>query len=342
MAKMRPRLAGLCLAACLAGTWVGAPAAAAELDSSLTAAAATALVMGPAAGEYSDPAVLQARLLAGGVPVAGQPVAFSVGGVAVGEATTGAGGVAALSWTADLPAGAHPVTAQFAGGAGLAASRADATFTVLPETAFLIYDGLLLVTGGPVQIRARVAPEEDGTPGQPARAGQVRVTVTPAGGGAAAARLALPVGPDGWAEAVLTLPEASYDVTLGLEPGGDYSARPLAVRLPSRADSGRSLMARLTALYDDVAAAETQTAAAFGIHLDVAQRRLQSAIDGMDLGDWEQAGRDLDAAAQQVEAFMAFAAQQGIRQGVGDRSGGWQFAAYGIAMDMRWLRGYLS
>ena len=95
---------------------------------------ATALAVEPATGPYNGTATLTATLTAGGLGLAGKPIAFTLGGSAVGTATTSVTGEATLPNVslAGITGGVYPggVTASFAGDLGYTAATGANVLTV--------------------------------------------------------------------------------------------------------------------------------------------------------------------------------------------------------------------
>jgi hypothetical protein len=96
--------------------------------------AATTLAPAAASGTFGGTTTLSASLTAGGNPVPGESVAFTLNGAPVGGATTDASGVATLSNVslAGIGAGSYPtgVGASFAGDAGYGPSTGSSSLTV--------------------------------------------------------------------------------------------------------------------------------------------------------------------------------------------------------------------
>ena len=98
---------------------------------------------GPNAGTHKVPTTLTASLVDEfGVPVNGAPVQFSIDGAPVGTASTNASGHASLGYTVPLLAGAHTVSAAYAGSALFAADGSgDESFSVAADASVLTYTG---------------------------------------------------------------------------------------------------------------------------------------------------------------------------------------------------------
>ena len=100
------------------------------------AATPTTLTVDAATGTYGDTTSLTATLTvtAGGAPVAGRTISFTLNGSSVGSATTNGSGVATLNAAslAGISAGTYPtgVGASFAGDAGYGASSDTDSLTV--------------------------------------------------------------------------------------------------------------------------------------------------------------------------------------------------------------------
>jgi folate-dependent phosphoribosylglycinamide formyltransferase PurN len=96
---------------------------------------------GPSSGDYHDAATLSATLTdQSGHPIAGKPVAFSLGSQSC-IGTTSAAGSAACAVSPSVSAGTYPLTASFAGTALLRPSLVSASFVVDREETALAYAG---------------------------------------------------------------------------------------------------------------------------------------------------------------------------------------------------------
>ena len=138
----------------------------------VTVRSASSVSVAAASVQYSDAVTLAANVSAAGVPnetLAGA-VEFFVDGSSIGQ-TPLANGVAEISYTANLAAGAHNVTAQFTSANPFYtnASSAPAQLTVTKENAGGAYTGdAALLTAGPtintatVRLAAHLTPEADG------------------------------------------------------------------------------------------------------------------------------------------------------------------------------------
>ena len=102
------------------------------------AIAPTRLTVSPASGPYGGTTELSAQLTAGGTPLDGRDVSFSLNGTTLGVAKTDDNGVATISNVslAGINAGTHPnaVTASFAGDTSHAASSGTADLNVSKAT----------------------------------------------------------------------------------------------------------------------------------------------------------------------------------------------------------------
>lgn len=109
-----------------------------------TAVTPTLLAVSPASGVYGETTVLSARLSAGGAPLGGRAVSFSLNGTPVGVATTDADGVAAISNVsiAGVNAGTHQnaVAAGFTGDEGYSACNGTGDLTVGKATPRITWD----------------------------------------------------------------------------------------------------------------------------------------------------------------------------------------------------------
>lgn len=114
----------------------------------VNARATTTSYTGTNVGQFSAPVQLQASVVDEfGDPVAGVPVAFSLGGSVVGSSSTGFGGSASRTVDVTLPAGTTDVAVAFAGTAKYLASGSAEAFDVTRMTSSLTYTGA--VKGGP-------------------------------------------------------------------------------------------------------------------------------------------------------------------------------------------------
>jgi rhamnogalacturonan endolyase len=138
----------------------------------VTVRSASGVTVSAASVQYSDPVTLQAAVSA--APVPNEPldgsVEFFVNGSSVGQ-TAVTNGVAALAFTANIPAGSYNVTAQFtsANPYYTNSSSAAAILSVSRENTATAYTGDTgLLTAGPsvntatVQLSAHLTPESDG------------------------------------------------------------------------------------------------------------------------------------------------------------------------------------
>jgi hypothetical protein len=110
----------------------------------------TTLTANPASGNYGGTTTLTAGLTAGGTPLPNETVSFSIGGTAVGTATTDANGVATLagvSLAGENVPGNVSVTASFAGDNSNTASNATASLTVNPVPLTITADDQISVYG---------------------------------------------------------------------------------------------------------------------------------------------------------------------------------------------------
>ncbi|HWW74896.1 MAG TPA: HYR domain-containing protein, partial [Pyrinomonadaceae bacterium] len=138
----------------------------------VTVKSAAVVTVAPAAVQYSDAATLQAGVNSPAFP--GQQLAgtvqFFVNGNSVGQSAL-TNGVATLALTANLPAGAYNVTAQFTStnAAYVGGTSAPAALNVTRENAATVYTGdAALMTAGPnvnaatVRLAAHLTAEPDG------------------------------------------------------------------------------------------------------------------------------------------------------------------------------------
>lgn len=120
---------------------------------------------GALTADYHDPAELTAVLsdATAGVPVAGKPVTFSVGGESC-AALTDSSGVARCTVTLTAAAGTIPLTATFEGEDTLAPATATASFVVTHEETTVTYAGDFLVMRGASATLAAILTEDGTTP----------------------------------------------------------------------------------------------------------------------------------------------------------------------------------
>ncbi|MGW6279452.1 COG1470 family protein [Kribbella sp. NPDC055071] len=127
--------------------------------------------------DQSDTAHLSARVTDAltGEPLAGQRVSFSHDGHGTGT-TTGADGVAAVTWPPELPPGSYDFTALNKGGTHYVGSSTGFTLTVGPEKATLaITSPPMYADDTPTPMTVRVTQQDDGEPGDLTKA-VVKVT----------------------------------------------------------------------------------------------------------------------------------------------------------------------
>jgi len=126
----------------------------------------TLVYLGAAGGEYNDPVILQAQLTesATGRPLAGQTVAFALGGQTI-TGTTDAQGIATVSLTPTGTPGATPLAITFAGAGPYTGSSAALLFALRRDETALVYTGRPVVADGLSQpVSARLTDPEDGAP----------------------------------------------------------------------------------------------------------------------------------------------------------------------------------
>ncbi|MEO6795571.1 MAG: Ig-like domain repeat protein [Candidatus Dormibacter sp.] len=123
--------------------------------------ATTLTYRGATGGDYHDAATLSATLTEqSGHPIAGKPVAFSLGSQSC-IGTTSAAGIAACAVSPSVAAGTYPLTASFAGTALLLPSFASVSFVINPEETGLAYTGATSVPlGGTAHVAGAL--REDG------------------------------------------------------------------------------------------------------------------------------------------------------------------------------------
>ncbi|HYH84774.1 MAG TPA: post-COAP-1 domain-containing protein [Pyrinomonadaceae bacterium] len=200
---------------------------------------ATSVAVDAASGQYSDPVTLRATVSPATYldqTISGN-VQFSVDGNPVGAPVpVDSGGVATTSYTIDVAAGPHTITAAFTStNSAFLNSSNTGTLTVSKEDADVSPSasnpGAVKVnspggTAGPVVLCFDINEESDGSPGDTSNINSVTVVATPIGGGASVAAVAYSfsgggVGATRTACATLTnVPVNVYDVTLTIN--GDY------------------------------------------------------------------------------------------------------------------------
>jgi hypothetical protein len=116
-----------------------------------TALTATKLAVAATTGTYGGATSLSATLTAGGSPVSGKTISFTLNGSQAGSATTNTNGVATLSnlSLAGIAAGSHPtgVTASFAGDDAYGASDGSASLDVAQKALRITADDQTKVYG---------------------------------------------------------------------------------------------------------------------------------------------------------------------------------------------------
>jgi PKD repeat protein len=117
-----------------------------------TAATPTLLSVSSASGVYGGTTGLSARLSAGGAPLGGKVLSFSLNGAPAGVATTDAHGVASIPNVslAGINAGMYPkaVAASFAGDGSHAAAGATGDLTVSKAPTTTVVDGKMFAVNG--------------------------------------------------------------------------------------------------------------------------------------------------------------------------------------------------
>ncbi|HEX7296580.1 MAG TPA: Ig-like domain-containing protein, partial [Pyrinomonadaceae bacterium] len=199
---------------------------------SLQEPTATTVTVDAASGVYSDATTLKATVSPATYldqTISGN-VQFSVDGNPVGAAVAvNSSGVATTSYTVDVGAGAHTITAAFTStNSAFLNSSNTGTLTVSKEDATVTPDNAnpsaVKVnspggTGGPITLCFNMDEVSDGSPGDTTKITSVTVNVTPIGGGASASPTAVLSGGGVGATrtACVTLnnvPVNVYDVTL--------------------------------------------------------------------------------------------------------------------------------
>jgi subtilisin family serine protease len=159
---------------------------------------ATTVTVDAASGVYSDPTTLRATVSPATYldqTISGT-VQFSVDGNPVGSAVAvNSSGVATKSYTVDVPAGAHTITAAFtstntaflnsSNTGTLTVSREDATVTPAAANLFAVKVNAPGGTGGPVTLCFDMNEVSDGSPGNTTNITSVTVNVIPIGTGSA-------------------------------------------------------------------------------------------------------------------------------------------------------------
>ena len=194
---------------------------------------ATTVTVDAVSGVYSDPATLKATVSPATYldqTISGN-VQFSVDGNPVGAAVAvNSSGVATTSYTVDLPAGPHTITAAFtstnaaflnsSNTGTLTVSREDADVSPAATNLFAVKVNSASGTGGPVTLCFDMNEVSDGNPGDTNNITSVTVSVTPIGSGSAVSA-GTPVLSGGGVGATRTacvtlnnIPVNVYDVTL--------------------------------------------------------------------------------------------------------------------------------
>jgi hypothetical protein len=125
--------------------------------------ATSLLYTGDTTQDFNDTASLSAKLTAGGSPVAGQTVTFTLGAQTCSGLTTAAG-IASCTLVISQAAGVYPLSASFAGNNALLPSTANASFTVTHEETTITYTGpSVILNGSATTLSARLL-EDGATP----------------------------------------------------------------------------------------------------------------------------------------------------------------------------------
>jgi len=119
--------------------------------------------VGDVTQDYNDSANLDAVLTAGGSPVVGQLVTFTLGTQSC-TATTDATGLAACSIVVNQPAGTYPLSATFAGSGAYEPSSVTGTFVVTLEETTIVYTGPTVIPNGGSTTLSAVLKEDGTTP----------------------------------------------------------------------------------------------------------------------------------------------------------------------------------
>ncbi len=159
---------------------------------------ATSVTVDAASGVYSDPTTLKATVSPATYldqTISGN-VQFSVDGNPVGSpVAVNSSGVATTSYTVDVPAGPHTITAAFTSSNSaflnssntgtLTVSREDATVSPAAANPFAVKVNSPGGTGGPIPLCFEMNEVSDGNPGDTTNITSVTVNVTPIGAGSA-------------------------------------------------------------------------------------------------------------------------------------------------------------
>ena len=215
---------------------------------------ATTVTVDAASGVYSDPTTLKATVSPATYldqTISGT-VQFSVDGNAVGSTVAlNSSGVATTSYTVDVGAGSHTITAVFtstnsaflgsSNTGTLTVSKEDADVTPAPANPFAVKVNAPGGTAGPITLCFNMDEVSDGSPGDTSKITNVTVSVIPIGTGSAVSASA-PVFSGGGVGATRTacvtmtnVPVNVYDVSLTIN-GNFYQgtvATVLAVYDPS-------------------------------------------------------------------------------------------------------------
>lgn len=159
---------------------------------------ATTVTVNAASGVYSDPTTLKATISPATYldqTISGN-VQFSVDGNPVGPpVAVNSSGVATTSYTANIPAGPHTITAAFtstnsaflnsSNTGTLTVTREDADVTPSSTNPFAVKVNSAGGTGGPIQLCFEMNEVSDGSPGDTTNITSVTVNVLPIGTGSA-------------------------------------------------------------------------------------------------------------------------------------------------------------
>ena len=159
---------------------------------------ATTVTVDAVSGVYSDPTTLKATVSPATYldqTISGN-VQFSVDGNPVGSpVAVNSSGVATTSYTVDVPAGAHTITAAFtstnsaflssSNTGTLTVAREDAGVTPAAANPFAVKVNAPGGTGGPITLCFEMNEVSDGSPGNTSNITSVTVSVTPIGTGSA-------------------------------------------------------------------------------------------------------------------------------------------------------------
>jgi len=182
----------------------------------VTGGNATTLTVANVAGNVGQTVSLEATLTltAGGTPIAGKTIAFTMNGGAVGSAVTNASGVAAVSYAIPEVTGYQTIGASFAGDGTYGASSGSGTLTVSKSDTALAVPAQAGAIGASVSLTATLTRTSDG-------AALVGKTVSFTVDGSAAGSGA--TNGSGVASVSYAIPEPVGSRTIGASFAGDWN-----------------------------------------------------------------------------------------------------------------------